>query len=129
MLRTRSIKAAKRDTDGLRISVMSRHTLSDGITPDPEITEHLYDIWWRRLAPPSRLVGEWYRGVLEWEQFEALYLEYLVTQSLSLRVLAKIARETNVTVLCVEEDPSYCHRRLLAQRCGVLDPALAIAIE
>ena len=39
MLRTKCIKAPIESEDDLRVSVMSRHTLADGITPDPEIND------------------------------------------------------------------------------------------
>ena len=56
MLKTKSILYDKEDTDGLRISVMSRHTLNDGITPHPEITDSSYNQWLQILAPPVKLL-------------------------------------------------------------------------
>lgn len=42
-IRARCILADKEDIDGMRISVMSRHTLNDGMTPPPEIADSNYD--------------------------------------------------------------------------------------
>src|SRR3989344_7566411 len=60
--------------DSLRISVMSRHTFSDGLTPDLRIT---YDLWLQDLAPPDRLVSAWYRGEPLQGQFTTGYLAHL----------------------------------------------------
>lgn len=61
MLFTKSIHKPVQPEDGYRISVMSRHTLSDGKTPDPLITGKSYIEWWKDLAPRDTLVGAWYR--------------------------------------------------------------------
>jgi len=44
-LHTKSIRSARKESDGLRISIMSRHTLKDGKTPDLEITNASFDEW------------------------------------------------------------------------------------
>ena len=72
MIRTRCILAPKELTDGVRISVMSRHTLNDGVTPDLRITRKLYDIHLPLLAPNPRLIGDYYKRDLPWEDFEEI---------------------------------------------------------
>jgi uncharacterized protein YeaO (DUF488 family) len=120
MLYTKSIHKPKSASDGLRISVMSRHTLNDGITPDPEITWESYDLWWKIFAPPDKLVRDYYKRGLPFEEFAKRYLAYLSKEyvcmevkRLSLRALA----EQDITLLCVEESAEKCHRRILAEEC------------
>ncbi len=130
-LRTKSIKAPPEAADGVRVSIMSRHTLPDGVTPDPEITHGSYDEWVVALAPPPRLIGDYYRRELPWEEFADRYLAWLERDEASepIRDLLERARSEDVTLLCVEDGPEYCHRRLLAEACRRLDPDLEVEIE
>jgi len=131
MLKTKSILELRENTDGLRVSVMSRHTLNDGITPNPNITRSSYDLWLKILAPPLRLVGDYYKRGLPWEEFEKRYLEYIRRPDIKLEVqkLAERSLDLVVTLLCIEESPEYCHRRLLAQECKIYQPDLVLSIK
>lgn len=129
MLKTKCIKAAKEANDGTRISVMSRHTLNDGITPDPEITPASFDDWLVEFAPPAILIGSYYKRGLNWQTFEGLYKDYLRTITPKVRKLAERAKEDNITILCVEENAEFCHRRLLAEECKRVLPKLEINIS
>ncbi len=116
MLKTGCIRMPRRDDDGLRISIMSRHTLNDGITPDRRITPASFDAWWPELAPTASLLGDHYRSYI------------FSFQRDSLDELIRIARDSTITVLCVETTPRRCHRRLVAEMCREIDPRLRISI-
>lgn len=128
MLRTKSILAGFESEDGLRVSVMSRHTLTDGLTPDPRITEDLYDDWRPMLAPPAKLIGDYYKRGLDWEYFEQRFMDHLSDPfvSLALERLIYEALNSNVTIMCIEEAPERCHRRLVAEQCQIIAPELTI---
>ncbi len=128
MLFTKSIHALISPLDGIRISVMSRHTLKDGITPDPLITLDSYNCWLPSLAPPSKLVGGLYKRGLSWDAFTAQYLAYLQEPAVQATIgrLSKLALRTNLTLLCVEQNAAHCHRRLLAEECQRLTPQIHI---
>lgn len=117
-LRTRCIREAPREADGLRVSVMSRHTLSDGVTPDPTIQS--WDLHIPELGPSPELVGAYYKRDLPWEDFEARYREQLLQPSSEpwVELLIRLAGRMPVTLLCVEATPERCHRRLLAEHCA-----------
>ena len=119
MLRTKSILAPKSLGDGIRISIMSRHTENDGITPNPEITDESYDFWIPELAPPLKLVGAYYRNEVYWDQFKDNYISHIRSNEIYKKVdlLSGLSLDMNVTLLCVEETPELCHRRLLAEEC------------
>lgn len=119
MLYTKSILKPISLEDGVRISVMSRHTLDDGITPDTRITLASYNLWVQELAPPAKLVGDYYKRGLPWESYEAEYLHYLKQEGIMMKVqeLAQTALEKDVTLLCKEEQATRCHRRILAEEC------------
>jgi len=64
MIFTESILNEKHSDSGIRISVMSRHTLNDGVTPNPEITSDKYDEHIPKLAPHPKLIGAYYKREL-----------------------------------------------------------------
>jgi uncharacterized protein YeaO (DUF488 family) len=110
-IKSKSIHAPIDDSDGIRISTMSRHTLSDGVTPDPLITDKSYDWWLSELAPPAALVGAWYRGEVSWENFTKYYNLFLTlpVQQHYIQVLVDLSQMSVVTLLCVEENSDECH--------------------
>jgi len=119
MLYTKSIYKPKLDSDGLRISVMSRHTLNDGISPDLKINESGYDLWLKILSPPDKLVGDYYKKGLSFEEYRKRYLVYLSEKNIGMEVekLSKQALGQDITLLCVEESAEKCHRKILAEEC------------
>lgn len=136
-LRSRCILKPREADDGTRISIMSRHTLSDGTTPHPEISDDLFDEHLVDLAPPAALVGQWYRGELGNQdkntfahEFSPRYLEHIRSNSIEPIVfaLAKSSLEQTVTVLCIEATPEMCHRRLLLEECQVMQSKLQVDI-
>jgi uncharacterized protein YeaO (DUF488 family) len=110
---------------------MSRHTLNDGVTPDPAITEELFDRWWPEIAPPAKLIGAYCRQEISWEDFEREFLNHLKssTAAVRLRHLAALSRNGTITILCVEPTPEHCHRRLVAEACRRINPLLDVIIE
>ena len=132
MLKTKSILAPKENSDGLRISIMSRHTLNDGTTPDSRITRLSYNLWERILAPPEDLLGDYYKRSLPWKNFEKRYLEYLRQPDIQIKVqnIAETGLGNSlITLLCVEDSPEKCHRRLLAEECKRYQPELVLDIK
>ena len=104
---------------GTRISIMSRHTLNDRVTPDIRITDSSYDEWLRILAPSDRLIGEYYGNSMYWGEFAARYTSEIndgakvrAVEGLALRAI-----EDDVTILCIEDSHETCHRGLLAKEC------------
>lgn len=132
MLQSRPIRSKRLPTDGHRVSIMSRHTLNDGTTPDPSIQPSMYDDWLPVLAPPLTLIGSYYRRGLAWKDFEVAYLEYLVASAearFALDALAQRAMTDAVTVLCTEDTPHNCHRRPLLEQAHLWHPGLEINIR
>ena len=119
----------EKDPGEKRTSVMSRHTLEDGITPDERIIEGVsFDEWQREFAPPAKLVGAYYRKELLWEDFEKTYLEYLRGDETRPKVeaFAKRCAEETITLACIEDTADRCHRRLLAEELQRYQPELKI---
>ena len=128
MLITKCIFAPVEKDDGLRVSIMSRHTLNDGITPDRRITRHSYENHYQMFAPPLTTVGAWYKEKIDWEEFTRQYTTHLEEKYVRehLAVLAREALHKNITLLCVEPTEDQCHRGILARICQELEPTLTI---
>jgi uncharacterized protein YeaO (DUF488 family) len=131
MLLTKSIYLSREKSDGLRISVMLRHTLEDGVTPDPKIQKNSYDLWLKILGPPAKLVGDYYKRGISWEEYEKQYKKYLKRKypKVIIQYLASASLTQNLTLLGVEENPEKCHRRLLAEECKKYNPELEVRIN
>lgn len=130
-LKTKSILAPIEKTDGTRISVMNRHTLNDGITPDERIRKDLYDKHMAALAPSNKLIGDYYKRGLPWNEYEKRFKEEIKKEQPSkiLKDIASKALKEDITLLCIEESPEFCHRRLLAEECRECEPNLEIKIK
>lgn len=131
MLKSACILTPRCTGDGLRVSIMSRHTQNDGRTPDKRLTIDLFDEHWPELAPPPKLVGRWYRYEIEWPDFAATYrfhLEHCPGVQPRLTQLLALALTDTVTVLCIEEHPAHCHRRLLLEYCLHLNADLDVSL-
>lgn len=126
MLYTKSILAPKCEHDGTRISIMSRHTLEDGTTPDTRITNEHYDMWLPIFAPKPSDVGKYYRGEIDWGTYAKRYQDYLATIPRAVDTLSQWAIHQTVTIMCIEDTSEYCHRSLLAEHCGSQHPTLQI---
>ncbi|MBI3983996.1 DUF488 domain-containing protein [Candidatus Microgenomates bacterium] len=109
---------------------MSRHTLADGTTPDETIKTYMFDEHRPLLAPASRLVGAYYRGVITWTELAAEYRRQLAGLAIdgTLSQLAREAQTDPVNLLCTETDPNFCHRRLLAETVKELFPEVEVEI-
>ena len=116
MIKTKCIKDPIEPSDGIRISVMSSHTI-DGIIPDTEITENMYDIHIPELAAPNKLLGDYYKRGISWSEYETRYLEHIRTPYIQSIIINILSKYDIITFLCIESDDSMCHRRLLQEEC------------
>jgi len=119
MILTKCIKNPIEPSDGIRISVMSSHTI-DGIIPDTEITENMYDIHIPELSAPNKLLGDYYKRGISWSEYETRYLEHIRTPYIQSIIINILSKYDIITFLCIESDDSMCHRRLLKEECNRL---------
>ena len=131
MIKTKYMLEPREESDGLRISIMSRHTLNDGKTPHPEINQRSYNLWMPSLAPPLKLIGSYYKGDTPWNQFESEYLEHIRQAEIQTKIkdIARHGLDSILTFLCIDEFPEKCHRRLLAEECQKYQPSLILEIK
>ncbi len=112
----------------VRICIMSRLTLNDGITPHQGILKSSFEYHLSELGPSPRLIGDYYKRGLSWTEFEHRYLGEIRTspKMFTVQTLAYIATIIDVLILCIEDCPEFCHRRLLARECLRYQPCLHI---
>lgn len=128
MLYTKCILKSPSLEDGLRVSIMSRHTLNDGKTLDPRITKKLFHVHLPILGPDPKEIGAYLRGEVTWQNFAESYLQKLRSKhtSIVVEILAKGAISSNITILCIEETAERCHRRLIAEECRRRFPQIKV---
>lgn len=122
MLRTKSVYSPiDRKRDGIRILAtrfMGRYMRSSR-----------FDVWMPSLAPSERILNSIREGCMSWRAFAREYrLELQMTgpidsrsktiknhgQRFTLRLLKRLAKKQNVTIMChCEEDQERCHRHVL----------------
>ena len=119
VLKTKSILAEPSEDDGLRICVMRK------IKKDYE-----FDMWWKILAPSMDLLKDYRAGRASWDDYVPRYTkEVLEGQRDFVIELAELAERRDVTILCYEDTPEMCHRRLLAEECKKYVPSLELILE
>jgi uncharacterized protein YeaO (DUF488 family) len=56
-----------------------------------------------------------YPSARDWKSFEQAHKKYLRGQGAALTVLGATVGEASSALLCVEADPRFCHRSIVAQ--------------
>jgi uncharacterized protein YeaO (DUF488 family) len=114
IIKTKSIRDLKKDTDGIRLLV-ARY-------PGRVKRTH-YDIWYPALAPSEHLLRKWKKREITWENFESEYRKEISRSANArahldtLREISKSVTNPNpdfVTLLCFEAERNpHCHRHIL----------------
>lgn len=121
MLKTKSVwSPIDRQKDGLRILNRFRGR---------GMPTTRYDVWMPSLGPSERTLKAIYTGCISWARFSREYRTELRmdgpidarsktiknhNQKFTLRLLARLAKKGNVTLLChCSEDQNQCHRHVL----------------
>lgn len=124
MLKTKCVfTPIDRQKDGLRILVTRFRGRGMRTTR--------YDVWMASLGPSERLLRAVQSGRISWAAFAREYRRELVMdgaidarsksiknhgQKFTLRLIRKLARSGNVTLMChCAEDEQQCHRHLLRE--------------
>lgn len=121
MLKTKSVRTRIERGDGLRI--LAARFRGRGMPASR------YDVWMPSLGPSERTLRMMQTGAMSWARFskefrKELFLDGPIDsrsrtiknhgQKFTLRLIARLARKGNVTLLChCAEDERHCHRHLL----------------
>jgi uncharacterized protein YeaO (DUF488 family) len=104
---TKSIYDAEEPGDGLRV-------LTTNYWPRG-VSKARVGLYKRVLGPTRELLHAFKSGEVGWDEYERQYLALMEgeEQRGAIAEMADAAREGTVTVMCMCEDESQCHRRLL----------------
>ena len=105
MLYTKSIQAPKESADGIRISIMRK-------------PRGQYDLLIPALAPSELLLNSYHENKIDWDTCEREYLLEMHNNPDVPKILKFIidaANIANITLLCWEQTPDKCHRRLILE--------------
>lgn len=70
-------------------------------------------VHWEESAPTEELLGAYRRKTISWEKYETNYRELLSARQIE---SSPIVQQLNYScLLCSEDKPHRCHRRLLAE--------------
>lgn len=117
-LLTKSIQAKISKQDGIRICIMRRVK-----------SEFKFDIWMPALAPSTKLLRAYQEEKVDWKEYEKrLTKTVLNKQQKYLDIILDILKKNSVTLLCWEETPQKCHRRLTAERLKKLNSQISLVL-
>ena len=129
MLKSKCILAEKSVDDGQRISIMSRHTLNDGETPDERISANSFDAHLPDFGPSPKLVWKYYRNEIDFENYSKEYKESLNPKQDAIKRIIEWALIENITVLCIEPSPELCHRKIFVETAQELAKVMGVDLE
>jgi len=119
MLYTKSIQAQKEIHDGIRISTM-RKPRGD------------YDLVISSLAPSQELLQSYHDQKITWDVYEQAFLLEIQNNPDAQRMLQfiiNVEKFTNVTLLCWEQTPDQCHRRLITELINAISINIDITLK
>ncbi len=118
-LRSKSVQEQRDPIDGTRVCIMRKPG------------EHIdWDIWMPTLAPPLHLHKAYQSGEKCWEEYVPIFNDEVIRCfNHHIRLLAEMAKNNSITVLCWEKTPEQCHRRLIVEEAAKIDPTLEIEIK
>ena len=123
-LKTKSIRSEIAPDDGLRICIMREYN------PEKHPEYKSIDEHCTNLAPSMSLLKDWQKRRIKWDEYVSRFTNYNLSRSpWDVRNIARRAMVQNVTLLCYEESPDYCHRRIVALACKMYRPNLKLILE
>ena len=115
---SKSVQAAANISDGIRICIMRK--------PDFNAT---WDIWMPTLAPSLDLLHAYQANLVDWPGYIRRFTEeVIVGKADHLKLLVDMAKHNKITVLCWEQMPEFCHRRLIVEQTKIIDLSLEVGI-
>lgn len=116
---TKSIQAKPSKNDGIRICIMRR--------PNDDA---VYDVLMPVLAPSHELLTDIHTKKIDKAEYNRrFHKEVVLGQRRFIKFLTNISLENDVTILCWEETPEKCHRKLVADACKKLNPDLDVVLR
>jgi uncharacterized protein (DUF488 family) len=71
-------------------------------------------VWAKEFAPSPTLFNDYKSGLIDWAGYEVIYYEFLSAHT-GLDFF-RLYQNKRICLLCAEDTPEKCHRRLLAEK-------------
>jgi uncharacterized protein YeaO (DUF488 family) len=116
--------------EGLRLGTVRRPPR--GVPKSEFARRNYYDVWVPELAPSGPIVS-WALSepwtAARWRRYERIYRREMATPAARhlIELLAALSATTDFSVGCYCEDPSHCHRSLLAGMLATAGARMATA--
>lgn len=71
-----------------------------------------------RFAPTKKLLSDYRKGIVTWAEYEIVYKQLCTQRNMAdyfMELTNKEKVTDNIVLLCSENEPTQCHRRLLAE--------------
>jgi len=118
-LYTASIQRKRNEKDGFRVSVMRFNR-----------NYYDFDMLMIGLAPSKDLLLSYKKGKIKWKEYEERYKNEVLKKNNELvELVADMAEDRDVTLLCWEKSPQKCHRRLIVEECKKYNPDLKVVLR
>ena len=105
--------------DGIRVCIMRKPSVNT-----------VWDIWMPVLAPSLNLLRSYNKGKIGWNEYvKQFYQEVIFDKQDHIRLLANMAQNNTITILCWEKLPNRCHRRLILEEVLRIRSSLKIIIK
>lgn len=69
-----------------------------------------------KLAPTKEILDNFKKKKITWKEYENQYLKLINDRNIEKNFISFLPKKSqNICLLCSESEPTYCHRRLLAE--------------
>jgi uncharacterized protein (DUF488 family) len=76
-------------------------------------------VWAKQFAPSPSLLDDYKNNRITWNDYEVVYHNLLERQNMA---FFKDYADKRICLLCAEDTPDFCHRRLLAEKIVAVYP-------
>ena len=78
------------------------------------------------MAPTKELLNGYKKGAFDWKEYEKKFIPLIQQRSVADNFVKKYCKYENICLLCSEREPTYCHRRLVAEEIANKNPDIQI---
>ena len=114
------IGTPRKPREGLRVGTV--RFLPRGVKKEDYARLDYFDVWFPLLAPSSELLKwmkgrEWPSEQVRWSKFKERYTSEMKKTDArqAIKLLAELARTTQLSIGCYCENESFCHRSILRE--------------
>lgn len=78
----------------------------------------------KAFAPTQELLSDYRSHIVSWETYELVFNEIMENRAYYKSFLDNYGIYDRICLLCSEAEPTYCHRRLVAEKIQSINPSI-----